>query len=273
MSPLALWVGGHALAAYALGLLAVMAGAALAWRLLHRWMVPRQDSALPPVAFLLSRVALGFAIIVTGGWAFGEIAEHLGTQPGVMAKADVLLAETLRSNLPHTVMQVFAAVTHLADPLVLVLAGIAVAVVLWRVRRSGLAVAWSITLLGNAVLNPTLKQVFARSRPEHAHSLVQAQGYSFPSGHSSGAVVAYGMLAYVLVRTLPPRWHLPLAVAAAAVAYTVGCSRVFLGVHFASDVLAGFATGSAWLAVCVTSVELARHYRRRRPASDPGAGA
>ena len=120
-----------------------------------------------------------------------------------------------------------------------------------------------VALGGNALLNPLLKRVFERVRPMHEHGLVTELGWSFPSGHTSSATVAYGMLAYVALRTLPAVWHVPALLAAAALAFTVGCSRVFLQVHFASDVLAGFASGAAWLTVCIVSVELARAYRRR----------
>jgi len=113
------------------------------------------------------------------------------------------------------------------------------------------------------VLNQTLKQIFSRARPLDPDVLARAQGYSFPSGHSSGAMVAYGMLAYVALQLLPTRWHLPTLLMAAALTYTVGASRVILRVHFASDVLAGFASGLAWLALCITSVELIREWRRR----------
>jgi undecaprenyl-diphosphatase len=70
------------------------------------------------------------------------------------------------------------------------------------------------------------------------------------------------MLAYIAMRRLPPAWHLPALLLATAIAFTTGCSRIFLQVHFASDVLAGFASGLAWLTVCVVSTELTRRYRR-----------
>ena len=100
------------------------------------------------------------------------------------------------------------------------------------------------------------------------HGLVLADGWSFPSGHSSGSVVAFGMLAYLLSRFLPAdraALRLPVLLAAAALAFTVGSSRVFLQVHFASDVLAGFASGAAWLAVCVAAVEVGRYRWGRKP--------
>ena len=131
-----------------------------------------------------------------------------------------------------------------------------------------LALGWSLAVCGNALLNTTLKALFERTRPVHDSALVHADGWSFPSGHSSGSVVVYGMLAYVLMQTLPPplkrRAGLPLVLAATALAFTIGCSRIFLQVHFATDVLAGFASGTAWLAMCVASIELSRHYGRSR---------
>jgi membrane-associated phospholipid phosphatase len=66
------------------------------------------------------------------------------------------------------------------------------------------------------------------------------------------------MLAYLCLRLFAPRWHRPALVAAGVVAGLVGISRLILGVHFASDVIAGFASGAAWLAVCVTGLELMR---------------
>lgn len=66
------------------------------------------------------------------------------------------------------------------------------------------------------------------------------------------------MLAYVLLRSVPRAWQLPALLGAVTLAFAVACSRVFLQVHYVSDVLAGFASGGAWLMVCILSVELGR---------------
>ena len=162
--------------------------------------------------------------------------------------------------------------THLGDAWLLTLLGAVVALGLWWRGQRTLALGWVLALGGNALLNPLLKRIFERVRPVHDHGLVAELGWSFPSGHTSGATVAYGMLAYVMLRTLPSAWHLPAVLGAAALAFTVGSSRVFLQVHFASDVVAGFASGTAWLMVCILSVGSsrplaphARALRRRGP--------
>jgi undecaprenyl-diphosphatase len=258
----AAWVGAHALALYLAGLLLLLLATALAWRLLHRWMVPHQSSALPPGAFLLTRVGLGFVVLVCGAWAFSEIAEAVGGGSPV-GRADQIVADQIGRHVAPAVVEVFAAITHLGDGAARTVLCIVVALLLlWRGRR-GLAWGWVAALAGMGLLNLTLKQIFARARPVH-DAAFEAPGYSFPSGHSSGSVVACGMLAYVLLRFLPARWHLPVVLAAAALAFTVACSRVFMRVHFASDVAAGLAAGLAWLAVCVVSIELTTHYRHRR---------
>jgi undecaprenyl-diphosphatase len=142
--------------------------------------------------------------------------------------------------------------------------GVVVGIGLWLAGQRVLTCGWVAALGGNALLNPMLKQVFSRARPLHPDLVSPAQGFSFPSGHSSGAMVAYGMLAYLAWRLLPPRCRVPAAMLAAAVIVTTASSRVFLQVHFASDVLAGLCSGLGWLALCVGSLEFARHRAARR---------
>lgn len=242
---------------------------ALLWWLLQRYAVPGKTSTLPAGAFLLIQLAAGFAVLVAAAAVFAEIAEALGDGPRA-GQLDQLFSDALHAGTAGWALRVFAWITRLGDTATLAAWGVGVAVVLLRGRR-WLALGWVLAVSGNALLNTTLKALFERTRPVHDSALVHADGWSFPSGHSSGSVVVYGMLAYVLIHSLPPtlarRASLPLVLLAATLAFSVGCSRVFLQVHFATDVLAGFASGTAWLAVCVASIELTRHYGRTRAAA------
>ncbi len=211
--------------------------------------------------FVLARLALAATAVACAALVFAEMTEVLQGHER-MGQFDTRLAEVLAQSLSPSTLQFFSRVTHLGDPYPLT--GLVVALTfagVWRGHRS-LAFGGAAACAGNAVLNLALKQLFERARPVHEHGYALADGFSFPSGHSSGSVVVYGMLAYVLVRQVPARWHLPAVLAAAAIAFTVGCSRIFLQVHWASDVLAGFASGSAWLIVCIVGMELLR-YRQR----------
>ncbi len=255
----------HALAIYFVVLATLLLAGWAGWWAVQRWMVPREAGTLPAPWLLGVRLALGFGAIVGCGWVFAEVAEALHAQAALGA-ADQAIADALRDGVPVAALRVFAVFTRLADTATLTGLCIVVGIALFVAGRRWLALAWVAAISGNALLNHTLKQVFERARPLHDDGLVAAQGFSFPSGHSSGAVVAYGMLAYVAMRFVPPRWHGALLLGSIALAFTIGASRMFLRVHFASDVLAGFASGTAWLAVCIGSVELTRWYRRRRAA-------
>jgi undecaprenyl-diphosphatase len=252
----------HALAIFVVSVLVVVAATCVGWWVRHRLIVVPGHVATPPPWLLGLRLALGFGAIVAGAWVFAEIAEALHAQAALGA-ADDLITQGVRS-VPLAALHFFAAVTRLGDVATMTVLCIAVAIGLLVLRRRWLAFAWVVAIAGNGLLNQTLKHVFERVRPLHDDGLVLAHGFSFPSGHSSGAVVGYGMLAYVATRLLPPRWHLPIWIAALMLAFTIGASRMFLRVHFASDVLAGFASGSAWLAVCIASIVLGRWYRARR---------
>lgn len=259
-------LGAHALLLFAPLLALLLPLAAALWWLAQRYALPRESSTLSLGAYLLIRLAAGFVLLVAGASLFAGIAEELGD--GARAgQLDQVFSDAVRQHTPGWAVQAFAGITRLGDTATLAVVGVVVAIALLLRGQRWLALAWALAVCGNALLNTTLKAVFARTRPLHEGGLVQADGWSFPSGHSSGAVVLYGMLAYVLLRSLPPalawRASLPLVLLATATAFSVGCSRIFLQVHFATDVLAGFASGTAWLAVCISSTELAHHYRPR----------
>ena len=258
----AAFAGAHALALFGGALVLVLIGVVLGWRVVERRNRRRAASAgtAPTATWLVT----GFALIAGGAAVFAALAGQLGTR-AALGRADEALADALQRSVPSGALHAFAWLTDLGDPRALAALGVVVGgVLLWRGERV-LLLGWVAALAGNGLLNTTLKQVFERARPIHDGGPVTADGFSFPSGHSSGSLVTYGMLAYLGLRLLPPRWHLPAALGAATLALAVGASRVFLRVHFASDVLAGFASGAAWLALCIVGVELAR---RRKAAAE-----
>ena len=258
------FAGAHALAIYG-ALLVLVTGTT--WLVARALLPDRGGQAaapepLSPVALLL-RFAAGFAVIVGGAMLFAEIAEALHTEQ-TLGQLDEAFIVAMIDHVPDLALRAFYLITVVGNRETLITLGIAVTVGLLVLRRRGLALGWALAMLGNGALNPTLKQVFERARPVHPTHWLTEEGFSFPSGHSSGTVIAMGMLAYLAVRLLPRRWHVPAWMAAAGLAFSVGASRIFLRVHFPSDVLAGFASGAAWLTVSIVSIELARWARRRR---------
>ena len=269
------WVetlGTHALQLYGAMLVVLLAGATAAGWLARRYTVPTPTSRLPPGAYVLIRLALGFAVVVAAAVIFAEAAEVLGSSEDARraGELDQVFSNAVRRGISPTTFWFFSNVTHMADTATVTVLGITVTLALVWLRRRWLAAAFAVAIGGNALLNITLKAIFARARPLHDPAAELVRGFSFPSGHSSGAVVAYGMLAYVLIRCLSPvhaaRFRLPLVLSATALAFTIGCSRIFIQAHFETDVLAGFASGSAWLAVCIGSAEWLRHARPARAA-------
>ena len=261
LTALAQTVGARALLAF-LALLALLLLAAGLLALSVRRAARRRGTRdAHPLARLAQRLGLGFALILGAGFVFAAIAGQIGTGES-LARIDVVFSDAVHSGTSARALQVFGWVTHFGDPATLTGLSIVVAVGLLARGERLLAFAYVLAVGGNAVLNPALKRVFERARPLHENGPSLAEGWSFPSGHSSGALVAYGMLAYVLMRTLPHAWHLPAVLFATAAAFSVGASRVFLQVHFARDVVAGLASGTAWLVACIVSVELARGQRR-----------
>lgn len=255
---LATAAGENALTVFAAALIVLLSIVGVGWFLVHRYYVRRRS--LPETAdarALSATLMLGFAAIFVAALLFTTLPNWIVVD-GSLARYDQALTTAISRTMALPLLQTFAAITVLANTSVLWVLAIAGALLLlWR-HDYALACIWVAAIGGNGVLTRALKAVFARERPLHDHALLTAQGWSFPSGHSSGAVVAYGMLAYVLIRRTPVIWHLPIVLLATASAFATGCSRIFLQVHHASDVVAGFASGLAWLAVCVIAAELSR---------------
>lgn len=167
-----------------------------------------------------------------------------------------------------TAITVIKAVTTLGNSAVL--AGVvAAATIFLLIRRRWLLALYLVaTAAGAFVLVPVAKATVGRLRPVVAHPVAHALGNSFPSGHALESVVCYGAVLLVFLPGARGRWRPALICAVAALVALVGLSRILLGVHFVSDVLAGWAIGITWLGVTATAFQLTR-YASGQQITDP----
>jgi membrane-associated phospholipid phosphatase len=209
------------------------------------------------VRYLGVHAVIGFAVALAAAAAFAELADEIGVDE-TLAQFDANLARELSQHVTMDVLRAFAVVTYLGDRDVLIGLAVLVAIVLLVLKRWVLAGAWAVATIGGGVLNLLLKSIFERPRPLHDHGLVTETSFSFPSGHASGSMLIYSLLGYLIVRRTPPRWHIPVAIGMSALIIFVGSSRVILQVHYFSDVLAGYASAAAWVALCIAGLEAVR---------------
>ncbi len=146
--------------------------------------------------------------------------------------------------------------TFLGSPVaLLLLLFISAALMIWQKKR------WEtlflvIGITGGSIFNLLLKWIFHRQRPT-MHRLIEETGYSFPSGHSMVSFIFYGMICMLLFMFLKSRIAKAIIIMSTVlIIVMIGLSRIYLGVHYPSDVLAGYAAGGVWLTICLIGLRL-----------------
>jgi membrane-associated phospholipid phosphatase len=131
--------------------------------------------------------------------------------------------------------------------------GIGIGALLARKRKWKMFKGWSAALVGGPLIENILKWSIRRPRPEFAAPFLHGFSYSFPSGHALNSTIVYGMLTYILVTVCTRRSAAKVGIVIFFVLLVlgIGFSRLYLGVHYLSDVLGGFAVGIVWLATCI----------------------
>lgn len=157
------------------------------------------------------------------------------------------------------------ALTQLGAPTLVQVAGVVIALMLLRAQRRRSALFLAVCIAGGYLLSTTGKLAVGRARPSFPDPVAHANGASFPSGHATGAATFWLALAVVVLPHLARRRRRPLLVLALLVGVVVAATRVLLGVHYPTDVVAGLLLGWGWVAAC-TAVFSAWRADEGRPA-------
>lgn len=203
-------------------------------------------------------LALALVLLFASLWAFGALTEDVATGDPIV-RLDQQVADWLHSHRSDWLTPLMRAVTTLGSAWVLV--PLALGTIAYLVARSSRRSAGLVALaiVGGEVLTLGLKAGFERRRPFFADPLASESSPSFPSGHATVSLAVYGVLAYLASRRLGNSAAGRVVLAGAvALVLTIGFSRLYLGVHFLSDVLAGLSAGLAWLVLCVLAVDVRR---------------
>lgn len=193
---------------------------------------------------------LGLALAIMLGGAFGQLTSDVWA--GEVFAYDQTLMVAVHSLASPSLTAVMRVITTSASGLVAVGVALMLAVYWWRqVGRRAEAVVLLATLVGSAAVGQGLKAFFSRPRPHLFPWLTAAGGWSFPSGHTLTAIVLGGMLAWLLGRKLTAWRRVVVWAVAGLWAGSVGLSRVYLGVHYPSDILASLAVGGIVLLAAI----------------------
>jgi undecaprenyl-diphosphatase len=220
---------------------------------------------------LLETVVLTGLLIVAGSfWLFVAIADEV--REGSSQHFDDSVLQMLRGTDgarpigPRWLVPIALDLTALGSPAVIALLSVGAAGFLALRRKWGALCLVAASIIGGAILNTVLKRTFDRTRPDASLHLVEVDSFSFPSGHSMLAAITYLTLGALLARTTADRriksYFLTIA---ALLAFIVGTTRVYLGVHFPTDVLAGWCSGFAWALLC----SLIARWLQRKGAVEP----
>lgn len=226
----------------------------------------------------------GLLIVLLGSWFFLALADEI-LEGDTQHLDDWILHSLRRSESmneplgPSWLRYFFANVTALGSGAIAVLFALLIIGGLALQRRYLPILLVTLSLLGAGLLTGSLKTVFGRPRPPVEYRAIEADALSFPSGHSIISAVLYLTLGAMLARVTADR-RMKFYIIAVAVLLTalVGFSRVYLGVHYLTDVLGGWAVGLIWAALCLIITEILRtRYKMRltkslettSPGNDP----
>lgn len=231
-------------------------------RQLSSWILKAWATLIGPrlLPLLTTIEVAGLGLAGLGLWAFAELADEVLEQETRGFDTAVLLF--LRQLHTPLLDQLMIGITTLGQPTLLVIVSLVISGVLALNQQWFKGIIFVSAALGAAGLNVLLKDVFTRSRPALWERIVDAQYSSFPSGHAMVSFVIYGLVGYLLATQSRYRSDLILALTMLLISL-IGLSRLYLGVHWPTDVIAGYAAGLVWLVACILTLEIGQRRQKR----------
>ena len=219
---------------------------------------------LSPQGFLGLHLTVGTVTLIVAGLLFGIIAENVASGD-TFTIVDAQIAQWLHAHSTPVMTQCLLILTHLHDPVTIsFMVALLVSFLIWK-KRWYEVLTVLLVVPGGMLLNLLVKQAFQRARPSFDQPLVMLTTYSFPSGHVAATTLFYGMLAALLIsQTYTCGRAALILLLAFSMVIMVAFSRMYLGAHYLSDVLAAFLEGIAWLALCLTIIHTYRVYRETK---------
>jgi len=204
----------------------------------------------------------GLIVAAVGVWIFVKMASHV--RSGSTQAFDDSVIRWMGAHHSSTLDAVMIEVTALGTGTVVLMIVTVSGLFLVLTRHKYSAILLLVSTFGGLVLNTVLKLGFDRPRPSIFVPGVHTVSSSFPSGHAMSAAIVYSTVAYLAARLHRRRWARWLVMTAALVVITlISISRMYLGVHYPSDVIAGVAIGFAWAAFCMATLEAIQKFGAR----------
>lgn len=212
------------------------------------------------VAFL----TVGFVVGLLAAAVFGAFATVV--EEGLTQGFDERVLHWIAQHRGDVLDEVMLEITALGNGAVLLMLVLVASVFLWLTQHKWSVYLLLLAVIGGDILNSVLKGFFQRPRPTVVEAVDSVTSMSFPSGHAMTSFITYGAVAYLVGRLEPTRTLRIVTWAfAGLIVVAIGVSRMYLGVHYPSDVLGGFLGGLAWLAFVAAGLTAVRFFSRRKP--------